>query len=199
HLPFDALRDFAPVSLIGVFQLGVLVAANSPFKSLADLLAAAKSKPGKLNIATINAGSTQNLAAELFKSTEGIDVQVVPFNGTPAVITALRGGQVDAGIEILGPVKTQVASGALRMLATMEKYGVSSWNGLAAPAKTAHSVIDRMNRDVQAVLALPAVRQKLAALDVEARGSTPEQLAAQLATETRRWADVIARAGIARQ
>ncbi|HUR90488.1 MAG TPA: tripartite tricarboxylate transporter substrate-binding protein, partial [Ramlibacter sp.] len=128
HLPFDALRDFAPVSLIGVFQLGVLVAANSPFQSLDGLLAAAKSKPGKLNIATINAGSTQNLAAELFKSTEGIDVQVVPFNGTPAVITALRGGQVDAGIEILGPVKTQVASGALSMLATMEKYGVSSWN-----------------------------------------------------------------------
>ena len=199
HLPFDALRDFAPVSLVGVFQLGVLVASNSPFKSLPDLVAAAKAKPGKLNIATINVGSTQNLAAELLKASEHIDVQVVPFNGTPAVVAALRGGQVDAALEIVGPVKSQVDAGALRLLGTLEKYGVSSWNGLAAPAKTPATIIDRMNRDVQAVLGQRDVRQKLAALDVEARGSTPQQLAELLASETRRWGEVIARAGIPKQ
>jgi tripartite-type tricarboxylate transporter receptor subunit TctC len=199
HLPFDAQKDFAPVSLVGVFDLAILVPANSPFKSLQDLLAAAKAKPGKLNIATVAVGSTQNLAAELFKTTEGVTAQVVPFNGTPAVVTALRGGEVDAAIEILGPVKTQVASGALRVLATMEKYGVSSWNGLAAPAKTPATIVDRLNRELQAVLAAPAVKDKLAALDVRARGCTPQELGALLATETKRWSEVIARAGIPKQ
>ncbi|HEY8049091.1 MAG TPA: tripartite tricarboxylate transporter substrate-binding protein [Ramlibacter sp.] len=199
HLPFDAQRDFAPVSLIGVFGLGVLVASNSPFKSFADLLAAAKAKPGKLNIATVAVGSTQNLAAELFKSKEGISAQVVPFNGTPAVIAALRGGQVDAAVEILGPVKAQLDSGVLRLLTTMARYDVASWNGLAAPAKTPPAIIAKINTDVQAVLAQPDVKQKLAALDVEARGSTPAALGSLLASETRRWGDVIARAGIPRQ
>ena len=199
HLPFDALKDFAPVSLIGVFQLAILVASDSPLKSLPDLIAAAKAKPGKLNIATVNVGSTQNLAAELFKGKERIAAQVVPFNGTPAVVAALRGGQVDAAVEILGPVKAQVTAGALRVLTTMNRYDVSSWNGLAAPAKTPPAIVSKIYGDVQAVLALPAVRQKLAALDVEPRGSTPDQLAALLANETRRWGEVIERAGIPRQ
>src|SRR5436189_167989 len=81
HLPFDALKDFAPISLIGVFDLAILVPSNSPLKSMDDLVAAAKAKPGKLNVATVNVGSTQNLAAELLKSLVAIDVQVVPFNG----------------------------------------------------------------------------------------------------------------------
>jgi tripartite-type tricarboxylate transporter receptor subunit TctC len=199
RLPFDPLQDFAAVSLIGVFELAILVSAQSPFKSLQDLLAAARAKPGKLNIATVAVGSTQNLAAELFKSSEHIAAQVVPFNGTPAVIAALRGGQVDAAVEILGPVKAQADAGALRVLATMAKYGVSSWNGLAAPAKTPAAVIDRLNREVQAVLATQEVKDRLAAIDVQARGGTPQQLAALLASETKRWRDVIARAGIPRQ
>ena len=198
HLPFDAQRDFAPVSLIGVFEIAILVPANSPLTSLAGLAAATKAKPGKLNIATVNVGSTQNLAAELLKTAAGIDAQVVPFNGTPAVVTALRGGQVDAAVEILGPVKSQVTAGALRVIGTMAQFGVSSWNGLAAPGKTPAGVVGNINRDLQAVLALPAVRHKLAALDVEARGSTPQQLRDLLASETRRWREVIARAGIAK-
>jgi tripartite-type tricarboxylate transporter receptor subunit TctC len=220
HLPFDALKDFAPVSLIGVFDIAVLVPANSPFKNVQDLVAAAKAKPGKLNIATVNVGSTQNLAAELFKTTAGMDMQVVPFNGTPAVVTALRGGQVDAAVEILGPVKTQVTSGALRVLAVMgskraaafpdvatiaesggalAKFEAASWNGLAAPAKTPAAVVERLNREVNAALATPALRQKLAALDIEARGSTPQQLGQLLAGETKRWAEVIRQANIPQQ
>jgi tripartite-type tricarboxylate transporter receptor subunit TctC len=219
HLPFDALKDFAPVSLVGVFQLAVIVPANSRFKTLDELLSAAYDQPGKLNIATVNVGSTQNLAAELFKSVARIRVQIVPFNGTPQVISALRGGQVDAAIEILGPVKPQVTAGALRALATLggpssaspgipiaaetsralAHFDVASWNGLAAPAKTPADIIDRLNREVRAVLATPEVKQKLAALDVEARGSTPQELGALLANETKRWAEVITRAGIPRQ
>lgn len=199
HLPFDALKDFAPVSLIGVFDLAIVVPAKSPFGSLQDIVKAARDEPGKLNIATVAVGSTQNLAAELFKAREGIAAQVVPFNGTPAVVAALGGGQVDAAVEILGPVKAQVAAGRLRVLSTMRPYDVSSWNGLAAPAKTPAAVVDRLSREVQAVLATPAVKDKLAALDVESRGSTPQQLGALLASETKRWGDVIARAKIPKQ
>jgi tripartite-type tricarboxylate transporter receptor subunit TctC len=96
-------------------------------------------------------------------------------------------------------VKTQVTAGALRVLATMGTYDVSSWNGLAAPAKTPAAVIDKLNREVRAVLETPDLKQKLAALDIESRGSSPRQLAALLASETRRWGEVIERAGIPRQ
>jgi tripartite-type tricarboxylate transporter receptor subunit TctC len=219
-LPFDAQKDFAPISLLGTFDIALVVADNSKFRSLADLLAYAKANPGKLNIATVAVGSTQNLAAELFKTTAGIDAQVVPFNGTPAVITALRGGQVDAGIEILAPVKSQITGKALRALATfgekratglgdvptaaesggaLAKLHVASWNALAAPAKTPRSVIERLNKELQAALASADLKKQLADLSVDARASTPEQLGQLLASDTRRWSDVIAKAGIPRQ
>ena len=118
-LPFDTLKDFAWISTLATFDLAIVVAEGSRFKTLADLLAYAKSSPGKLNIGTPNVGTTQNLAAELFKSSAGIDAQVIPFNGTPPVITALRGGQIDAGIDILGPLMPQIASKALRALAVL--------------------------------------------------------------------------------
>jgi tripartite-type tricarboxylate transporter receptor subunit TctC len=219
-LPFDAQKDFAPVSLIGTFDIAILVAENSRLRTLGDLLAQAKAQPGKLNIATVAVGSTQNLAAELFKTSAGIDAQVVPFNGTPAVITALRSGEVDAAVEILGPVKTQVAAKALRPLAVLgdkrpadmkdvptaaESGGslgtmnVASWNALAAPAGTPREVIVRLNRELQALLMQPEMKKRLAELNVDARASTPEQLAGLLASEIRRWSDVIARAKIPRQ
>jgi tripartite-type tricarboxylate transporter receptor subunit TctC len=89
-LPFDTVKDFAPVSTLGFFDIALVTKADSPFKTLADLYSAfAKANPGKLNVGTINIGSTQNLAAELFKSTAGINIQIVPFNGTPAVVSRL--------------------------------------------------------------------------------------------------------------
>lgn len=219
-LPFDAQADFEPVSLLGTFDLALLVPEGSRFRSLAELLAAARAAPGKLNIATVNVGSTQHLAAELFKTSAGIEAQVVPFNGTPALITALRAGEVDAAVEILGPVKPQIAAKALRALAllgdkrhaglpevptvaeavpALRSFHVASWNALAAPAKTPRDVVVRLNREVQAVLMSPGVRQKLAEINVEARHSTPEQLAGLLAAEIRRWSEVITRANIPRQ
>src|SRR4051812_14539073 len=173
-LPFDAQKDFAPVSLLGTFDIALVVPQNSRFHTLADLLAYAKANPGKMNIATVAVGSTQNLAAELFKSTAGISAQVVPFNGTPAVVTALRGGEVDAAVEILAPVKTQVTSGALRALASfgekrptglpavptaaesggaLANLHIASWNALAAPAKTPGEIVSRLNRELQVALA----------------------------------------------
>lgn len=217
-LPFDTVRDFAPVSTLGFFDIAILTPADSKFKTLAELLAFAKANPGKLNLGSINIGSTQNLAAELFKTSAGADMQIVPFNGTPAVITALRGGQIDAAVEILGPVLPQVKANALRVLAvtgdkraavlpdvpTAKESGLptfvaSSWNALAAPAKTPKEVIARLNKEINAAVNSPEVKKKLADLNVEARASSPEQAAALLASETKRWGDVIVRAKIPTQ
>ena len=116
-LPYDTLKDFEPISTLGFFDIAIVVNENSKYLQLKDLIQTAQANPGKINIASINIGSTQNLAAELFKHSTSLDVQVVPFNGTPAVITALRGGQVDAGVEILGPLVPQIKSKAIRLLA----------------------------------------------------------------------------------
>ncbi len=217
-LPFDTLRDFVPVSTLGFFDIAVITPADSKFKTLGDLLAFAKANPGKLNLGTINTGSTQNLAGELFKATAGMDVQIVPFNGTPPVITALRGGQVDAAVEILGPVLPQITAGTLRALAVtgdkraavlpkvptaresgLPTYVAASWNALAVPAKTPRSVIERLNKDIAAALNSPDVKRKLGELNVDARPSSPEQATELLASETRRWGEVIQRAKIQQQ
>ncbi len=217
-LPYDTLADFAPISTLGVFDVAVLVPADSPHRTLAQLLLHARAHPGQLNIGSINTGSTQHLAAELFKGSAAIDAQVVPFNGTPALITALRGRQVDAAVEILGPALPQLRAGALRVLAvageqrsaalpdvpTAVESGVkgfmaSSWNALAAPARTPRAVVDRLQREVVATVATPAVQQQLRTLNVEPRTSTPEQAAALLKADIERWRAVIERAGIPRQ
>ena len=217
-LPFDPVRDFTPVSTLGFFDIAVIVPADSKFKTLAELVAFGKAHPGKLNVGSINIGSTQNLAAELFKTSSGIDLQIVPFNGTPAVITALRGAQIDAALEILGPVLPQISSKALRVLAvtgekrasvlpevpTAKESGLptfiaSSWNALAAPAKTPKDVIARLNKEVSAALNAPDVKKKLHDLNVEASASTPAQASELLSSEIKRWGDVIVRAKIPKQ
>jgi tripartite-type tricarboxylate transporter receptor subunit TctC len=217
-LPFDPVRDFTPVSTLGYFDIAVVVPGNSKFKTFGELLSYAKANPGKLNIGSINIGSTQNLAAELFKTSANVDVQIVPFNGTPAVITALRGGQIDAAVEILGPVMPQINDKALRALAVtgdnraaalpdvptakesgLPSFVASSWNALAAPSKTPKEVIARLNKDITAALNSPDVKKKLHDLNVQARASTPEQAAELLASEIKRWGDVIQRAKIPKQ
>jgi tripartite-type tricarboxylate transporter receptor subunit TctC len=219
-LPFETLKDFAWVSTLATFDLSIVVAQESRFKTLGALLAYARVNPGKLNIGTPNVGTTQNLAAELFKSSAGIDIQVVPFNGTPPVITALRGGQIDAALDILGPLMPQITSKALRPLAVLgEKrapqlpevptaresggalanFKASSWNGLAVPARTPPEIIARLSREVQAAVALPDVSKRLLDVNLVAHGSTPEQLGALMTSEVGRWSDVIARAKIQRQ
>jgi tripartite-type tricarboxylate transporter receptor subunit TctC len=217
-LPFDAQKDFAPISTLGTFDLALFVAADSPLKSVAHLLTRARAQPGKLTVAMIAAGSTQHLAAEYFKSVAGIDVVIVPYKATPAVITALRAGEVDVGFEILGPMLGQVQANALRALAVtsdrrfaglpevptvqesgLPGYNVASWNALAAPAGTPRAVVERLQRAAQQALAMPSVRQQLQALGVRAQGSTPQQAQALLASEIKRWSDVIVKAKIEQQ
>jgi tripartite-type tricarboxylate transporter receptor subunit TctC len=188
------------------------------FRTLGEWVTYAKANPGKLTIGTPNIGTTQHLAAELFKAAAGIDVQIVPFNGTPAVINALRGGQIDAGLDILGPLLAQIRAKTLAPLAitgdkrsrvlpevpTAKEAGVSgfaaaSWNGLAVPAGTPKDVVARLNREVVAALNDPAVSKRLEELNLDPHPGTPEQAAALLNNDIRRWGEVIVRAKIQRQ
>ncbi|EHR71396.1 hypothetical protein BurJ1DRAFT_2567 [Burkholderiales bacterium JOSHI_001] len=210
QLPFDVQRDFAPVSLIGRFDLGLFVAPDSRFASLRDLVAFGRANPGKLSIATIAPGSTQHLAAQLFKRQAGVFAVTVPYRGTPAVVQALRSGEVDLVFEILGPQLGQVQARALRVLAvsadqrladlpnvpTVQQagvagYDVSSWNALAVPVRTPPAARQRLHAAAQQALRDDAVVQRLRALGVRPQGSTPEQLATLLASETRRWGAVV--------
>jgi len=217
-LPYDTVADFAPVSTVGFFDLVLLANSDSKIASVRDLVAYSKANPNKLNVGTINIGSTQNLAAELFKSMAGIDAQVVPFKGTPAVITALRGNDVQVAFEILAPVLSQIRGGAVKALAVTSSrrfaalpevptvaesgvpgYQASSWNGISAPAKTPKAIIDRLNGEINAALAAPDVKQRLQDLGVEARASTPEALKELLVAEIAKWRAVIERAKIEKQ
>ena len=219
-LPFDTLKDFVPVSKLASFDLVIAVAEGSRFKSFAEMLAYGRANPGKLNIGTPQVGTTQNLAAELFLSTAGLQAQIVPFNGTPPVITALRGGSLDAMLDILGPVMPQIKSNALRPLAmlsekralnlpevptvqeaggNLSKFYVGSWNGLAVPAKTPRDVVQRLSREIQLVMEMPEVKKRLSEVNLYAQGSTPEQAADILAQDVRRWGDVITKAKIDKQ
>ena len=173
-LPFDVQKDFAPVSTLGFFELVIAVRSEARFKSLRELVAFGKANPGKLTLGTIAVGSTQHLAAELFKARTGIDAVIVPYKGSPAVINALRAGEIDAAFEILGPTLGQISGGAVRALAVtgdqrnpalpevptaleqgVPAYDVESWNALAAPAGTPKDVIERLNRAAQEAIASP--------------------------------------------
>jgi tripartite-type tricarboxylate transporter receptor subunit TctC len=214
-LPYDTLKDFAPIATLGFFDLGLFVAAGSRFKTLGELLAIAKARPGKLAIATIAVGSTQQLAAELFKTAAGIDALIVPYKGSPAVLTALRAGEVDLAFEIVGPMLPQVSAGAVRALAvssdrrnplwpevpTVQQagvvgYSVASWNALAAPAGTPPAVIEQLNRAAREAVASSAVQERLGKLGVQLAAGTPAEAQALLGSEVKRWAEVIRAARI---
>ncbi len=214
-LPFDVVRDFAPISTLGFFDLGLFVDASSRYTVLRDVLADARARPGKLTIGCIAIGSTQHLAAELFKTAAGIDALVVPYKGSPAVLTALRSGEIDLALEILGPMLPQVSGAAVRVLAVSAEhrhpalaavptaqeagvtgYSVSSWNALAAPAGTPRTVIDTLNRAVRHAVDSPLVRERLGRSGVRLQAGSPEQASTLLAAEISRWGSVIRAAGI---
>ena len=217
-LPYDPAKDFAPISTVGFFGIALLVNPDSPYKSVKDLIAAAKASPGQFNVGTTSIGSTQYVAAELFKSMAGLDFQTVPFKATPMIITAVKGHDLQAMFEILAPVIPHVKSGNLRALAvtfdhrfaglpdvpTLAEAGVpgyeaSAWNGVAAPLKTPKAVIDRLNREINAAVAAPEVRQRLEGLGVDPRGSTPKELHDLLVSETAKWKKVVEAAHIEKQ
>lgn len=217
-LPYDPVRDFQPISSLATFPLVLIAAPNAPMRSVKDFIAQAKAQPGKLNVATVNIGSTQNLAAELLKSLAGIDVVVVPYNNTGAVLTAARANEAQLVVEVLAPVVGQVKAGALRALAVTTKsrtpllpdiptvaesglpgYEVTSWNGLAAPAKTPRPRVERLHRSISAALATPEVKKRFEELSVQPFPTTPEAFSAHVKAEIAKWKKVIQDAKIPQQ
>jgi tripartite-type tricarboxylate transporter receptor subunit TctC len=217
-LPYDTVRDFAMVSTIGAFSLGVLVGPESPIKTVKDLIAQAKSNPGKFNIGTINIGTTQHLSAELLKSMAGVNVTTVPFNNTAGVLTALRGNDVQAAIEFLPPVLGQIKAGGLRPIAVTSQtrfallpnvptlaesglpgYEVTSWNGIAVAAHTPRAIIERLNKEIHAAVNSAQIKQRFQELGVEQNVSTPEGMRKFLLDEIAKWNALIDKAHIQRQ
>ena len=194
-LPYDPVRDFAPISTVGFFGLALLVNSDSPYRSLREFI-----------------------AAELFKSMAGLEFQTVPFKATPAIITAVKGKDLDGMVEILAPVIPHIKSGSLRALgvtfdrrfaglpevptlaeAGVPGYEASAWNGVAAPARTPRAVIERLNKEIHAAVAAPEVRQRLLELGVDPRASSPEAMRELLVSETAKWKAVVERAKIEKQ
>jgi tripartite-type tricarboxylate transporter receptor subunit TctC len=221
-LPYDPLKDFAMVAPLASFDLVIVTGRDSKLNSVKDVLALAKSAPQKLNFGSINIGSTQHLAMELFRAQaaaqSGVEINAVTYKGTPALVAALQGNEVQVGFEVLSPVLTQITGGALRAIAVtsgrrfdglpnvptviesgLPQYNVSAWNGIAAPAKTPRPIVDRLNAEINAAITRPDVRQRLLDLAVVPTGGKPEDLARLLASEIKRWGEVVRQAKIERQ
>ena len=216
-LPYEP-SAFEMISTIGFFPLVIMTDSKAPYRNLQDLVAEAKNNPGKLNVGTIGIGSTQNLAAELFKSTTGVNFQIIPYKATGEVVTAAKSGDAAVIFEFLAPMTSHIRSGNLRPLAiTVAKrfstipevptaieggiagYDVASWNGLAAPAKTPRAVLERIHQEVVKALSAPDIRKRLAELGVEARATPPDEMRKFFAAETARWAKVVETAKIPKQ
>ena len=209
-LPFDPVKDFAPISGFSLFDLTFTTNAAGPYATLGDFLKEARAKSGKLNVGTINVGSTQNLGAELLRATAAIDVAIVPYRTTPDTVIALLRNDVQLAIEYYATMKAGIEDGKLRLLATSgEKrsefspnaptvaetgvpgYEVRSWNALFAKAGTAPDIIARLNQAVRDVVMLPDIRMRMLELGLEAQAGPPEEIAARLKSDIAKWTKVI--------
>ena len=217
-LKFNPLTDFVPVSSLGYFDFIFVTQAGSPYPTLADFIKTAKQKPGVLNVGTINVGSTQNLSAQLFKSTAGVDITIVPFRNSPEVLVALLRGDIQMAIENYTIVQSNIADKKLTPVATSGPVRTSflpevptvreagggdfearSWNAVFAPKGTPPEVIGTLNAALREVLETPDLKKRARELGIEAKASTPEEVLGRLNDDIAKWARVIERAGIEKQ
>lgn len=215
NLGFDPLTDFVPVSSMAYFDFVFVTRADGELKTIPDIVAHAEENPGALNLGTINVGSTQNLAAELFKSTSGADVTIVPYKATPDLIVALLSGEIDLVIDSETALQAAIEDGTATVVASsgskrskllpdvptvaeqgVSGYDVSSWNAIFAPAGTPPEIVEKLHGALVEVLADPAIQARFAELGVEARSSAPDEIGKRLADDIRKWGAVIEQAGI---
>jgi tripartite-type tricarboxylate transporter receptor subunit TctC len=209
-LNFDPIRDFAPVTLVVSSPQLLAVHPSVAAKSVKELIALAKAKPGALNYASAGAGTSPHLTFELFKSATGVDVKHVPYKGTGPAITELVGGQVQAMITGVVALMPHVKSGKLRALAVTSRrrvaalavvptvvesgipgFDVSSWFGVFLPAGTPRPIVMKMNGEVRNIVEAPVVRKRLSDLGADPETSTPEEFAAYVRSEKARWSKVV--------
>lgn len=217
-LPYKTVDDFAMVSTITFFPFLLVTLADAKPATLTELLARAKAEPGRVAYGTAGIGSTHHLAVELLSSMSRAQLLHVPYRGDSASLSALLSGDIPFIIAPPTAVMSNIKAGKLRAIATtgaqrwpglpsvptvaeqgVAGYDVSSWAGLMAPAGTPRPIIDRLNAEVQKALQLPAVRSRLEEMGGEARGSTPEEMRAMVATQTQKWTQVVAEAKIPQQ
>ena len=217
RLPYDPLKDFAPISRVGAAQLALVVHPGFPVRSVRELIDLAKTKAGTLNFASAGAGSTSHLAFELLKTLARINIVHVPYKGSSPAMSEVVGGQVPMLITGYSAVVPHVSAGRMRLLAvtggkrleaapniptigeTVKDYEVTSWYGIFAPRGTPGVVIDRLQREIAATMKKPDVRQRLVAFGITPEGNTSRELAAQMRQEIAKWGRVIQAAGIAKQ
>jgi tripartite-type tricarboxylate transporter receptor subunit TctC len=209
-LPYDILRDFEPVSEIGAFNVVLFVNQGSSLKSVADLVALSRAHPEKVNIGTGPVGNGENMAGLLFKSMLRLEVAVVPFGTASSQFAAIKTGDIQVAFGFVAPVLPHLKAGTLEALAvtdstrypglpsvpTVEEagiagYSVAAWNGIAVPAKTPKAIIERLNKDLNSMIASPEINQRFQAIGIEPRGGSPERFARLVAGEVAKWRQVI--------
>ena len=213
-MPFDPGTAFVPVSTLALFDLLVLVKADSPMQTINDALAAAKTDPAKFNIGTISPGSTQNVTGELFRATTAVAMTIVPYRTTGDVLTSLLRGDAQIAIDSYAALKSPIDSGSIRAIAatgdkrspmqpevpTLKEEGIDvevvGWNALVAPAGTPKDVVTFLNGHVRVVVESAAFKKRMMELGGEAVASTPDELDKRLQSDITMWAAVVKKAGL---
>lgn len=212
---YDAVKDFAPVALVADSAFVVVARKDFPANDIKGLVALAKASPGKLNFASVGIGSTQHFSGELLRQMAGIDVKHIPYRGTPAVVTALRAGEVDYAVELVHAVAGQVQAGELKLLAVgtparwpavpnvptvaesgVPGYSVLGWYGWVYPAGTPQPIVDKTNAALKTVLARPEIVEALAKVGAVVHVSTPAEFGKHMADEVAKWRAVRDKAGL---
>jgi len=214
-LPYEPSKDLAPITLVASSPLVIVVAANSPFKTFADIAAAAKAKPDQITYGSPGNGTVAHLGMELLQKTAGINLQHIPYKGSAQALTDIVGGQIQIYASSVPTAMGQIKDGRLRAIAvTSLKRSASlpetptiaesgwpgfeaiTWFGFVAPAKTPAPIIKELNTNINSILKMPEVRSKLMGEGGEILGGTPEQFSALLTKDTARWARVIQEANV---
>ena len=214
-LPYDPVKDFQPVTLVAMVPNVIAVNPQLPIRTLAELVAAAKKNPGKMNYGSAGNGSAGHLAMEYFKLQSGIDIVHVPYKGTGPMLADLMGGQTEMTFNGVPPIAGQIKGGKLRAIAvgsakrvpslpevpTIAESGypgfeTSQWYGILVPASTPKPIVDRLQREIASALTHPETTKKITDDGALVVGNTPAEFAAFIASEERRWGDVVRKAGI---
>ena len=215
---YDAVKDFAPVALVADSAFVVVARKDFPANDIKGLVALAKASPGKLNFASVGVGLTQHFSGELLRQMAGIDVKHIPYRGTPAVVTALRAGEVDYAVELVHAVAGQVQAGELKLLAVgtparwpaipnvptvaesgVPGYSVVGWYGWVYPAGTPQPIVDKTSAALKTVLARPEIAAALAKVGAVVHVSTPAEFGKHMADEVAKWRAVRDKAGLESQ
>lgn len=215
RIPYDPVRDFAPISLVGTIPLVLVVHPSLPVKNVKGLVALAKARPGEINFGSAGQGATTHLAVELFILLTGVKMTHVPYKGSPQAVADLVSGDVQLGIPTMPAALPFIKSGRVKVLAVssakrasnlpdipsldeagVKGYDATLWTGMLAPAGTPKEIINRLHAEIAKVLALKEVNDALDKQGAEAQGSTPEQFTAFIKTEHAKWAKVVKTAGM---